>query len=93
MCWGQTWSSSRFYKEAYQLLAETTGIFVEPASAASVAGIIKLSKAGYFKGQSGRIVCTVTGHGLKDPKTAMKDLPEPVVVKAERKAILSLIGL
>ena len=57
-----------------------------------MAGIIKLAKAGYFKGATGRIVCTVTGHGLKDPKTAMKDLPEPVVVKADRKAILSLIG-
>jgi len=80
--------------QAYHLLAQTTGIFVEPASAASVAGIIKLSKADYFKGQTGcRIVCTVTGHGLKDPKTAMKDLPQPVVAKSERKAILSLIGL
>ena len=79
--------------QAYQLLAETTGVFVEPASAASVAGIIKLTKAGYFKGQTGRIVCTVTGHGLKDPKTAMKGLPEPVVVKSDRKSILSLIGL
>jgi threonine synthase len=79
--------------QAYHLLAETTGIFVEPASAASVAGVIKKAKANYFKNKSGRIVCTVTGHGLKDPKTAMKDLPEPVVVKAERKAILSLIGL
>ncbi len=80
--------------QAYRFLAETTGIFVEPASAASVAGVIKLAKAGYFKGQmSHRIVCTVTGHGLKDPKTAMKELPEPVVVKSDRKAILSLIGL
>jgi threonine synthase len=80
--------------QAYHLLAETTGVFVEPASAASVAGIIKLAQAGYFKGMTGgRIVCTVTGHGLKDPKTAMKDLPEPVVLKAERSVILKQIGL
>lgn len=79
--------------EAYHLLAQTTGVFVEPASAASVAGIIKLAKQGYFKNESGRIVCTVTGHGLKDPKTAMKDLPEPVVVKGSRQEILKLIGL
>ena len=80
--------------QAYHFLAETTGVFVEPASAASVAGIIKLAKANYFKDSKGsRIVCTLTGHGLKDPKTAMKDLPEPVVVKADRKSILSLIGL
>ena len=79
---------------AYRLLAAETGVFVEPASAASVAGIIKLSKTGYFKGHEGkRIVCTVTGHGLKDPKTAMHDLPAPVVVAAERQKILKEIGV
>ncbi|MBI3602657.1 MAG: threonine synthase [Candidatus Omnitrophica bacterium] len=80
--------------QAYHLLAEESGVFVEPASAASVAGIIKLAKAGYFKGHAeGRLVCTLTGHGLKDPQTAMKDLPKPVVVKADRQAILKLIGI
>ena len=79
---------------AYRFLAETTGIFVEPASAASVAGVLKLAKANYFKDHQGaRLVCTVTGHGLKDPKTAMHDLPVPVVVPAERKAILKEIGM
>ncbi len=80
--------------EAYHFLAATTGIFVEPASAASVAGVMKLAKSGYFKNAEGsRLVCTVTGHGLKDPKTAMKDLPQPVVVGSDRGAILKLIGL
>ena len=79
--------------KAYHLLAQTTGVFVEPASAASVAGIIKLANAGYFKNKHGRIVCTVTGHGLKDPKTAMHDLPQPQVVPVDRNAILKLIGL
>lgn len=80
--------------QAYHLLASTTGIFVEPASAASVAGMIKLAKAGYFKSHRGaRIVCTLTGHGLKDPKTAMDKLPQPVVVKADRFVILKHIGL
>lgn len=80
--------------EAYHLLAAKAGVFVEPASAASVAGIIKKASAGYFKGHEGkRIACTVTGHGLKDPKTAMKNLPEPVVVPADRGAILKEIGL
>ena len=37
-------------------------------------------------------MCTVTGHGLKDPKTAMKDLPEPKVLNADKKDILKLIG-
>jgi len=80
--------------QAYHQLAAFSGVFVEPASAASVAGIIKLAKAGFFKAHQGeRLVCTVTGHGLKDPKTAMKDLPEPKVVRCEKKDILNLIGL
>ncbi len=80
--------------QAYHQLAAFSGVFVEPASAASVAGVIKLTKTEYFKGHQGRrLVCTVTGHGLKDPKTAMKDLPEPKVIKADKKDILKLIGL
>ena len=80
--------------EAYHKLAAFAGVFVEPGSAASVAGIIKLAKANYFKNHQGeRLVCTVTGHGLKDPKTAMKDLPEPQVISGDKKDILKLIGL
>jgi len=80
--------------QAYHQLAALAGVFVEPASAASVAGVIKLSKAGYFKNHKGeRLVCTVTGHGLKDPKTAMKDLAQPKVLKADKKEILKMIGL
>lgn len=80
--------------QAYHLLAVSSGVFVEPASAASVAGVIKLARAGYFKGhKTERLVCTVTGHGLKDPTTAMKDLPQPKVLKADKKDILQLIGL
>jgi len=80
--------------QAYHELASLTGVFVEPASAASVAGIIKLARFGHFKGHKGeRMVCTVTGHGLKDPKTAMKDLAEPKVLKGDKKDILKLIGL
>ncbi len=79
--------------EAYHLIA-AAGVFVEPGSAAPVAGILNLAKSGYFAAhKGGRIVCTVTGHGLKDPNTAMKNLPQPPVVSADRKAILSLIGL
>jgi threonine synthase len=80
--------------QAYRQLAALSGVFVEPASAASVAGVIKLAKTSYFKDHQGeRLVCTVTGHGLKDPKTAMKDLPDPKVLKADKKDILKLIGL
>jgi len=79
---------------AYHLLAASSGVFVEPASAACVAGVIKLAKDQYFAGHQGeRLVCTVTGHGLKDPKTAMKDLPEPKVMRTDKNDILKLIGL
>lgn len=79
--------------KAYHLLAGM-GIFVEPASAASVAGVIKLNDQKFFaKSRGQRLVCTLTGHGLKDPTTAMKDLPEPVVVAAEFKTIVKEIGL
>ncbi len=77
---------------AYGLLA-SFGIFAEPASAASVAGVVKLSKAGYFKNSKGqRLVCTLTGHGLKDPQTAMRNLPQPKVLPANRQAIIKEIG-
>ena len=63
--------------QAYKLLASTEGLFVEPASAASVAGLIKYIKKGFFSSLVTRrsllvIVCILTGHGLKDPKQAIK---------------------
>ena len=55
--------------EAQKLLATTEGVFCEPASAASVAGIIKKAKEGFFT-EKCEVVCILTGHGLKDPKRA-----------------------
>lgn len=84
--------------EAYKLLAVKEGIFVEPASAASVAGLLKLVKKGYFKQaadqnqQAIRIVCILTGHGLKDPDMAIKTVKKPKVVKPNLKVILKEIG-
>jgi len=79
---------------AYKLLASGTGVFVEPASAASVAGIFKLAQKGYFdKAKGARIVCTLTGHGLKDPDIAIKNVPAPITVEANIKAVLEQIGL
>lgn len=78
--------------QAYKILAGYDGIFVELASAASVAGILKLHRRGYFKNQPGTIVCTLTGHGLKDPQTATQQIHKPMVVKAQLKAILKYIG-
>ncbi len=71
---------------AYDMLASLEGVFCEPASAASVAGVIKLNQAGYFH-PGDRIVCTLTGNGLKDPDTAMKDVPSPVTIDASEDAV------
>ncbi|HQP10914.1 MAG TPA: threonine synthase, partial [Candidatus Omnitrophota bacterium] len=80
--------------EAYKRLAAASGVFVEPASAASVAGILKLSRQGYFRNhKKARLVCTVTGHGLKDPNIAIKNITNPVVLEADIKTILKEIGL
>ena len=57
--------------EAYKLLASTEGILCEPASAASVAGLIQSHKAGLVK-EGSDIVCILTGNGLKDPDNAIK---------------------
>lgn len=79
--------------EAYKLLAKKEGLFVEPASAASVAGLLKLAKNGYFrKLRVTKIVCILTGHGLKDPDRAIKTVKEPKVVKANLRAVLKEIG-
>jgi threonine synthase len=56
--------------EAYHALSELEGVFVEPASAAGVAGIRKLAARGYFEAGV-TVVATLTGHGLKDPDTAL----------------------
>ncbi|MFH1767855.1 MAG: threonine synthase [Candidatus Omnitrophota bacterium] len=70
---------------AYKLLAKYEGVFVEPASSASIAGLFKLNKEGYFKrfiNSFGKItiVATLTGHGLKDPQLAIKKVKSPKVV-------------
>ncbi|MDD5746874.1 MAG: threonine synthase [Candidatus Omnitrophica bacterium] len=79
---------------AYALLAGKEGVFVEPASAASVAGILKLAKQGYFKDISrAKIVCVVTGHGLKDPDRAIQSIQEPVVIPPTVEAVLDRAGI
>jgi len=65
---------------AYRLVATCEGIFAEPASAASLAGIIKLGREGYFR-EGGQVVCILTGHGLKDPDRAVKMSHPPVKVR------------
>jgi len=79
--------------QAYRLLAQEEGIFVEPASAACVAGLIKLNKMGFFKKYKKDdeildIVCILTGHGLKDPDIAIKHSPSPRVVPPDTDKVL-----
>ena len=76
---------------AYKTVASTEGIFCEPASAASVAGLIKLTREGFFKGGE-TVVCTLTGNGLKDPDTAIKVCEEPVTVPPEINAVVRELG-
>ncbi len=77
--------------DAYQMVSSTEGIFCEPASAASIAGVIKKSKEGYFR-KGARVVCTLTGHGLKDPDNAIKVSVEPVTCEPEMKKVLNVLG-
>ncbi|RJQ55781.1 MAG: threonine synthase [Nitrospiraceae bacterium] len=72
--------------EAYKFIASREGIFCEPASAASLAGVIKLSKQDYFR-KGDTIVCTLTGHGLKDPDNALKISAKPIKIKASLSAL------
>jgi threonine synthase len=78
---------------AYKLLASKEGVFVEPSSAASVAGILKIAGRGYFKGQKARVVCILTGHGLKDPDRAIASVAKPVLLEPKIDLILKEIGL
>jgi threonine synthase len=77
---------------AYRLLAHEEGIFMEPASAATVAGLIKLIKAGRFEPGS-TLVLTLTGHGLKDPDTALESSSRPTTVPPRVDAVLAQLGL
>ena len=74
--------------DAYRLLASREGVFCEPASAASVAGLLK---AGVPEGAP--VVCVLTGHGLKDPDTAIGQIAVPAAVDAEYGAIAAELGI
>ncbi len=99
--------------DAYKYLASEEGLFVEPASAASVAGLLKLMRKGYFKKSkisrrksrdpdisSGKnqkskikIVCVLTGHGLKDPDRAILSLRKPKVISSNINSVLRAIRI
>jgi threonine synthase len=77
---------------AYRLLAAKEGLFCEPASAAGVAGLLKRhASGGLDAGQ--RIVCTLTGNGLKDPQWALEGASDPVVIPVDVEAAARALGL
>ncbi len=78
--------------DAQKTLARVEGIFVEPASASSIAGLKKLLKNGIIS-KDERIVCVTTGHGLKDPDTAVQMSEKPIEVDAQIEAIEQALGL
>jgi threonine synthase len=77
---------------AYRLLAAKEGLFCEPASAASVAGLLQAHERGILDaGQT--VVCTLTGNGLKDPQWALEAAPDPVVVPVDAAVAAVALGL
>ncbi len=78
---------------AYKMIARTEGVFVEPACAAPLAGLIKAVQAGLIP-EGSLITATMTGHGLKDPDTAISAAGfSPTVVPATKEAVMKVIGL
>jgi len=76
--------------EAQKLLAQYEGLFVEPASAASIAGLRKLVRMGLVD-KDEKVVCIVTGHGLKDPNIVLRRFPRPIEVEATVDSVIRAI--
>jgi threonine synthase len=77
---------------AYRLLAGQEGVFVEPASATAVAGMLLVAADGRLP-RGSLVVCTVTGHGLKDPDMALRDVPVPEPVPVDPAAVAAALCL
>jgi threonine synthase len=77
--------------QAYRYLAQLEGVFGEPASSASVAGLLKMAQKGVVKAGD-RVVCTITGHGLKDPDNAIKISSKPVSIPPRLDAVVEAMG-
>jgi threonine synthase len=78
--------------DAYRMLASLEGVFVEPASAASVAGLLQGATRGLLE-RDETVVCTVTGHGLKDPNRAISEIEARPAVDATVDAVVEELGL
>ena len=77
---------------AYRILAEREGVFCEPASAASVAGLLRAVDADLVK-KGETVVCTLTGHGLKDPERAISTVDLGISVEPTAAAVAAQLGL
>jgi threonine synthase len=77
---------------AYRLLADREGVFGELASAASVAGLLQARANGQVAAGS-RVVCTITGNGLKDPEAAVSATAAPIVIAPTPAAAATALGL
>ncbi len=78
--------------QAYAAVAATEGVFCEPASAASVAGVTKLARQGGLR-EGETVVCTLTGHGLKDADTAISVSVKPKTVQATKEDVARLLDV
>ena len=78
--------------EAYRFLATEESVFCEPASAASVAGLLRHGMPDGV-GSGATVVCVLTGHGLKDPDIAISQISVPTVVDADLGAVLHELAL
>jgi threonine synthase len=78
--------------EAYRIVARTEAVFVEPASAASIAGLLMTAQDGRLP-RGSTVVCTVTGNGLKDPEWAIAGAPKPITVPVDGHAAAVSLGL
>jgi threonine synthase len=78
--------------EAYRIVARSEAVFVEPASAASVAGLLMTAADGRVHAGS-TVVCTLTGNGLKDPDWAISGAPKPITVPVDAHAAATKLGL
>ena len=85
--------TDRQIRAAYKMIPALSGVYCEPASAASVAGLIKALRKGQVTNtEETVVVCTLTGNGLKDPDSAMEAMGEPIVVDADPEKVAKLLA-
>ncbi len=76
---------------AYRMIAGLEGVFCEPASAAAIAGLIKLNQHGFFQ-KGDQVVCTLTGHGLKDTDFSLRSSKKPALMVSHKDDLLKILG-